>query len=95
MGKGIHSKMDETQWFMYLGHSNWTIHSLLSRFCSKKVSPFYLSYWERSNFLLPQKKEEMKQQGQKMGKGIHSKIDETQGFMHLGHSNWTIYSLLS
>ena len=25
-----------------------------------------------------------------MRKGIHSKVDETQDFLYLGHSNWTV-----
>ena len=28
-------------------------------------------------------------------KKIHLKVNETQGFLYLGHSNWTICSLLS
>ena len=39
------------------------------------------------------RQEEGKQQGQKMGKGIHSKVNETQGFPDLGCSNWTICNL--
>ena len=38
---------------------------------------------------------ERKQLGLEMGKGIQSKVNETQGFQHLGHSNWTICSLSS
>ena len=36
MEKGIHttSKLNETEGFQYLGHSNWTICSPLSHFCS-------------------------------------------------------------
>ena len=34
-------------------------------------------------------------QGQNMGKGNHTKYDETQGFLYLEHSNWAIRSLLS
>ena len=44
-GKGIHSKLNETQGFLYLGHSNLTICSLLSWFCSINFPPFLLSYW--------------------------------------------------
>ena len=36
-----------------------------------------------------------KQQGQKMGKGNSSKVDETKMCMTMGHSNWTICSLLN
>ena len=49
----------------------------------------------KSNFLLPQRKEERKQQGRKWGKGNHPKVSETQGFLNLGHSNWTFCHLLS
>ena len=34
-------------------------------------------------------------EGLEMRKGIHSKPIETQGFLYLGHANWTICSLLS
>ena len=27
--------------------------------------------------------------------GIHPKVNETRGFLYLGHSNWTVYGLLS
>ena len=36
-------KVNETQGFLTLGHSNCTICRLLSWFCSKKCPPFYLS----------------------------------------------------
>ena len=36
-----------------------------------------------------------KQHEQKMGKGNSSKVDDTKGLLTLGHSNWTIYSLLN
>ena len=39
--------------------------------------------------------EGMKQQGQKMGKWNSPKVNETQGFLTFGHSNWAIYSLLN
>ena len=32
---------------------------------------------------------------QPIRKGIHPKVNETQGFQYLGHQNWTIFSLLS
>ena len=57
--KGIHPKLNETQGFLYLRHSNWTICSLLSWFCSKEFPSFWLSYW-KSNYLLPQRQEERK-----------------------------------
>ena len=31
----------------------------------------------------------------KMGKGNSSKVNETQGFLNLGHSSWPIWSLLN
>ena len=46
MEKGIlpTSEMDDTHEFDCLGHSNWTICSLLSQFCSLNFSTFLLSY---------------------------------------------------
>ena len=35
------------------------------------------------------------QQGLKIGKVNSSIVNETQGFLTLGHSNWTIYRRLS
>ena len=37
--------MSETQGFLYLGHSNWSIWSQLSSFCSDIFQPFWLSRW--------------------------------------------------
>ena len=39
----------------------------------------------------------MKEQGQKMGIGNSSKVDDTKGFVFviLGHSKWTIFRMLS
>ena len=37
--------MDETEGFECLGHSNWTICSPLSHFCSEIFPTFSLSYW--------------------------------------------------
>ena len=39
------SKLDETEGFECLGHSNWTICSPLSPFCSEIFPTFSLSYW--------------------------------------------------
>ena len=52
MGKGIlpTSKLDETEGFQCLGHSNWTMCSPLSPFCSKRLSTFSLSYWEANSY---------------------------------------------
>ena len=54
-GKGIHPRVDEAQGFQYLGHSNWTIGSLLSWFCFKKIPPFIPSYWEVQFFITPER----------------------------------------
>ena len=84
--KWVHRIMDESQWFLSSGHSNWTFCSLWSGFCSKMFPPSRSVYW-RVQFLLPQRR--------KREKGIHQKMDETQGFLSLWYSNWTICSLLS
>ena len=49
---GIHptSKLDETEIFQCLGHSDWTICSPISHFCSKKFPTFSLSYWEANSY---------------------------------------------
>ena len=71
-GKGIHPKVNEILGFLYLGHSNWTICSLLSRFCSK-IFPLFRSLYWGSLFLLPQREENWK-----LEKGIHPKVNGTQ-----------------
>ena len=43
-------KLDETEGFQCLGHSNWTICSPLSPFCPKRFSTFSLSYWEANSY---------------------------------------------
>ena len=43
-------KLDETEGFGCLGHSNWTICSPLSPFCAKRFSTFSLSYWEANSY---------------------------------------------
>ena len=52
--KRIHPKVNESQGFLYLRHSNWTICCLLGWFCSKKFPPSWPLYWG-SHFLLPQR----------------------------------------
>ena len=42
-----------------------------------------------------EREEERKEQGQKIGKGMSSKMDNTKGFLTLGYSNWTVCSLLN
>ena len=56
MGKGNLSnpKVDETEGFQCLGHSNWTIFSPLSHFCFKIFTSFSPSYWE-ANFYYPKR----------------------------------------
>ena len=41
------------------------------------------------------REEGRKEQGQKIGKWISSKVDDTKGFLTLGYSNWTICSMLN
>ena len=50
--RGIHpnSKLDETEGFQCLGHSNWTICSPLSPFCSEIFQTFSLSYWGANSY---------------------------------------------
>ena len=50
--RGIHptSKLNETRGFQCLGHSNWTICSPLSSFCSRRFSTFSPSYWEANSY---------------------------------------------
>ena len=52
MGKGVHptSKVNERRGFQCLGHSNWTICSLLSPFCPDNFPPFSLSYWGANSY---------------------------------------------
>ena len=85
--KGIHPKWDKIQGFLYFGHSNWSICCLLSWFCPKIFSICKLSYWGFQFIITPERG--------KWEKGIHPKVDETQGFLYLGYSNWTICRLLS
>ena len=79
----------------YLGHSNRTVCIA----CGADFVPwnFHLPdlYTGGSQFLLPQREEERKEQGLKLGKGNSPKVNETQGFLTLGQSNWTICSLLN
>ena len=51
-GKGNHPtpKLDETEGFQCLGHSNWTICSPLSHFCPEKFPSFSPSYWEANSY---------------------------------------------
>ena len=86
------------QWICYprafkLGHLQ-PVKLILSH----RFSTFLLSLNKApliNHFLLPQREEGRTEQGLKMGKGNSSKVNETQGFVTLGHSNWAIYSLLN
>ena len=87
--KGIHPKTDETQGFLYLGHSNWTICSQLTWFCPKIFPSSWLLYWgSGAPFLITP-------ESCKWEKGIHPKVDETRGFLYLAHSYWIICRLSS
>ena len=44
------TQVHETQGFWCLGHSNWTICSILSQFCSLNFSTFQLSCWEANSY---------------------------------------------
>ena len=89
IGKGNSPKVNETQGFLSLGHSRWTTCGLLNWFCPIKCPPFchashnkpFLYYGEAA--------------GAENWNGNSKKINETQGFMTLGHSNWTIWNLFS
>ena len=41
---------DLREGFKLLGHSNWTIYSPLSPFCSRRFSTFSPSYWEANSY---------------------------------------------
>ena len=56
MGKGNTSKVNKTQVFMYLEHLNRTNCYLLSRFWSKKIWPFQLSFWEVQFLITPERR---------------------------------------
>ena len=43
-------KFDRTEGFQCLGHSNWTICSLLSPFCSEIFASVSPSYWETISY---------------------------------------------
>ena len=50
--RGIHPtlKVDEAECFHCLGHSNWTICSPFSPFCSENFPPFSPSYWGANSY---------------------------------------------
>ena len=82
MGNLPTPKLNETEGFGCLGHSNWTIYSPLSQFCSKQFSTFSPSYWQANSYY---------PRGLIMGKGE----SPNPRIECLGHSNWTICSPLS
>ena len=43
-------KLDETEGFQCLRHSNWTICIPLNPFCSENFATFSLSYWEANSY---------------------------------------------
>ena len=66
--------MDDTEGFGCLGHSNWTICSLLSHICSPNFPTFSLSYWRRPILITPERGRLKMGKG---GKGNSPKMDET------------------
>ena len=58
-------KVNETEGFQCVGHSNWTICIPLSPFCSKTFQSFSLSYWEANSYY---------PRGPIMGEGISSNL---------------------
>ena len=74
--------------FQCLGHSNWTICSHLSQFCSPNFPTFSLLYW--GPILITPERRRLK-----MGKSISPNLSVPQVFQCLEHSNWTICTLLS
>ena len=72
-------------------HSNWTLCCLFSQFCSLNFPTSTSLYWGvGSPILIAPERERLK-----MGKQNSPNLSETQGFECLGHSNWTIFRLLS
>ena len=77
--------MDDTEGFGCLGHSNWTICTLLSHFCSPNFPTFSLSCWEANSYY---------------PRGLILRKGNSPNFRNgwdrdPGHSNWAICSLLS
>ena len=75
--------------FLCLGHSNWTICSPLSPFCSRRFSTFF-TFILGGQFLLPQRTNKWEREINPT-----SKLNETRVFQCLGHSNWTICNSLN
>ena len=66
-GKGNSLKVNETKVFPTLGHSNWTIFSLFTGFCSKKFPPFYPASHNK-HFLITQEMRRKEGAGSENGK---------------------------
>ena len=81
MGKWISPNLRQAEDFECLGHSNWTICSPLSLFCSPNFQTFQLLYWGDNSYY-PRERG-----GLKMGKWHFPNLSETQDFECLGHSN--------
>ena len=81
-----------TKGFECLGHLNWTICRLVSWFCPQFFPPFYTASHNKPivPILITQERG-----WQKTRKGNSPKLDEKHGFECLGHSNWTIWRLVS
>ena len=81
---GIHSKVTETQGFLYLEHSNWTICSLLTWSCPQNFPPFYSSYW-KVQFLITSERGSKEAAGAGNGKmGFTQKRLRHRGFCTWG-----------
>ena len=87
MRKWNSPNLSEAHGFECLGHSNWTICSLLSPFCSEHFPTFHFYAPEPISFI-PQENEKMEFSQHKWGTWVWVPGP-------LGHSNWTICSLLS
>ena len=86
MGKWISPNLSAAPVFQCLGQSHRTICTLLSRFCYPNFQTFSL-LWANSYY-------------PREGEAENGKIDFSQpecgtGFLCIGHSNWTICTLLS
>ena len=91
-GKGNHPKVNETEGFLTLEHSNWTICSLLIWFCSKEFPPFYQASHNNPFLIIPERGSK-EAAGAENGKVNSPKVNDTKGCVTSGHSNWTICSL--
>ena len=71
MGKGKTPEMDESQGLQCPGHSNWTICSLFSQFCSPNFPIFSPSFWEANSYY--PRAIAQSEEGWKWEKGKHQK----------------------